>query len=298
MSRADGRADGLYITTDELDRLVGVPDIVFRLYFALLKVRDFMTGMVGAKSPHISWQALGESLEVEPHPGIKRSKPSKDQLRRAAAWLERRGLVEMRSNARQWHLIFFLPMARRGFFDPNKAAMNPPRKAASGAQRENKGKATPPDSAEAATHQGSVYQYYVGDSNPQAVDNLIVSPSVTATEKAKILDAISGAHVNGHAQAILDEHTWYAEKGAIRRTSLAFVMGCIKKARAGTFVPEKGKEIAARRTRASQDQKTEDWPFPGTFAQDAKPTEPPRRRTRPNTGAIREFLPNYKGGKS
>lgn len=290
MSRADGRADGLYITTDELDRLTGVPDIVFRLYFALLRVRDFMTGLVGAKSPHISWQALAEALEVEPHPGIKRTKPSKDQLRRAGAWLERRGLVEMRSNARQWHLIFFLPMARRGFFVPNKAAMKPPREAASGSHRGNTPKAAPPNSAEAATHQGSVYQYYVDESQAASVDNLIVSASVTPTEKAKILDAISGAHVNGHAQEILDEHAWYVEKGAIRRTSLGFVLGCVKKVQAGTFIPDKGKEIAARRAKRAQVQRTA--PAATTATLDA-----PKRRSRPHTGALREFLPGYKGGK-
>lgn len=287
MSRADGRIDGLYITTDELDRLIGVPDIVFRLYFALLKVRDFMTGLVGAKTPHISWQALAEALEVEPHPGIKRNKPSKDQLRRAAAWLERRGLVEMRSNARQWHLIFFLPMARRGFFVPNKAAMNPPREAASGSQRGNTTKAALPDRAKAATHQGSVSKHYVASAGDVPVDNLIVSPSVTATEKGKILDAIRAGHVNGHAQEILDEHAWYAEKGAIRKTHLAFVLGCVKKAQSGTFAVEKGKEIAARRARNAQEQRT-------TARAGETMSDAPRSRRRPDMGPLREFLPGLK----
>jgi hypothetical protein len=258
--RQDGRLDGLYITTDELDRLYGVPHLVFRLYLALLQRRDFITGLVGARSPHISWQALREMTEVESHPGIARDAASKNQLRRAAAWLERRGLVEMRSNPNQWHLIFFLPMARRGFFVSKKADTNPTGEADRGLYREKHPKADIPDTAEADTHRGSVYKHVRRGATRAAPGEspgelLQYPPSLTAAEKADINELIRRHRLNGQAQAALDELAGAIEKGAIQKKTGYFV-GIAKKIAAGTFTPDKGKAIAARRARSTQETPT------------------------------------------
>lgn len=69
---------------------------------------DFVQGTVGVR-PLVSWQALRESTYVEPHQGIKHEYASAEAVRRAAVWLEKAGLIQMRSRDRQ--LIFFLPFA-------------------------------------------------------------------------------------------------------------------------------------------------------------------------------------------
>jgi hypothetical protein len=260
MSRSDGRADGLYITTDELDRLYGVPHLVFRLYIALLQRRDFVTGLVGARSPHISWQALREMTEVESHPGIAREAASKNQLRRAAAWLERRGLVEMRSNPNQWHLIFFMPLARRGFFVSKKADTNPTGEADRGLYRGKVSKADIPDTSKADTQQGSVYNHVRRGATRATpggspVELLQYPPSLTAAEKAEIDEVIRRQGINGQAQDALDELAGALEKSAIQKRTGYFV-GIAKKIAAGTFTLDKGKAIAARRARSTQERRT------------------------------------------
>lgn len=258
---------GIYITTAELDLLAGLPHLVRSLYVELRRLMDFGTGLVGARYPHTSWRALSERCYVEPHPGVKSGRPSEQQMRRAGGWLVRCGLVQMRSNPRQWHLIFFLPVAKRGFFVSDKADNNPTTKADRALHR---GKARQPDSGgmvEADTHQGSEYQYHHTESlnlSPygEPVDNLIHPAALRPAEKAQIGQLL--VHANGHAQAILDELAGAIEKGAIQKGAVPFVKGCIAKAKAGSFVPDKGKAVAARRARSTQEPRTGEGQGVGT----------------------------------
>lgn len=250
---------GIYITASELDLLAGLPHLVRCLYVELRRLMDFGTGLVGARYPHTSWRALSERCYVEPHPGIKSGRPSEQQMRRAGAWLERVGLVQMRSNARQWHLIFFLPVAKRGFFVSDKADNKPTTKADRVAHRGNVVKADKGEYSEADTHRGSEYQYHhTGDvylsSLPDPVDNLIHPAALRPAERAQITKLLR--HANGHAQTILDELAGAMEKGAVQKGAVPFVKGCIAKAAVGTFVPDRGNAIASRRARSTQETQT------------------------------------------
>src|SRR5262245_40759281 len=102
---------GIVLTHAELAALDGLPLPVRCLYaFGIRPRKDFATGRVGDK-PRISWQALKESLYVEPHPGRKTRTFSIQQVRRMAPWLVKAGLVKILSS--KMHLIFFLPLAKR-----------------------------------------------------------------------------------------------------------------------------------------------------------------------------------------
>lgn len=98
---------------DEEDAaLQGLPLAAQVLYIrGLRRYMDYRTGLVG-ESRAISWQGLAAVLEVEPHQGVEDAgKPHKSKVRRLSGWLERAGLVEMRSDAEAKRLIFFLPKA-------------------------------------------------------------------------------------------------------------------------------------------------------------------------------------------
>ena len=284
---------GIYILREERELLHGAPWLVRLLYEALRWRMDFSRFTVGGRYPEVSWAALAEDLEVWAHPGlINAGKPGKSQLRRAGDWLVRRGLVVMRSNPRQWQLIFFLPVAKRGFFERNKPDKNPTGQPDRGLHR---GKPTYPDTYEMAqpdTHLRSVGKHHYdttggGDSNyGAAVDNLIVPSSTTPEEKTELLRLLSDSRINGQAQAILDELAGATEKGAIR-SKTAYAIGLIKRVNAGTFVLDKGKEIAAKRARSTPERSEGRQAMP-----EAKPVSSAQGRA-----YARAALDNLKGGK-
>lgn len=100
----------LLLTEREQDALSGLPHLAIVLYLALRRRMDYRTAIVGA-AVGVSWQALTEDAYVEPGRGEVQRAPGREAVRRGAAWLVRAGLVEMRSNAAQARLVFFLPMA-------------------------------------------------------------------------------------------------------------------------------------------------------------------------------------------
>lgn len=95
----------------EREALRGLPWLVRCLYFEIRSRMDFKSGFVGlARGAGVSWQTFMEALYVEPHPGLTGAgTPSKAKIRRASEWLEKAGLVEMRS--REKKLAFFCPLA-------------------------------------------------------------------------------------------------------------------------------------------------------------------------------------------
>jgi hypothetical protein len=111
----------------EDDALQGLPYDAQILYLRALRRRmDYATGEVGRKH-RVSWQGLSETLYVEPQQGCADTgSPSRDRVKRAAKWLERAGLVIMRSIQAEKHLIFFLPLADMQKSAQNKPARNPP----------------------------------------------------------------------------------------------------------------------------------------------------------------------------
>ena len=214
---------------------------------------DFATGYVGRK-PLISWQGLSEHLYVEPHPGMAEGRYSVNQARRANGWLVRRGLVEMRSNAKQWHLIFFLPLAQRGFFVSKKADSNPTAGADRDLQRENPINPTGTETPKPTNTSVLSISTYSTPESALSVDNLIIPASLTPAERANVIELLG--HAPLQAQEILDELAGAIAKGAIRKGKAAFVKGCVDKAKAGSFTPDKGREVAQRRTRAAAVEET------------------------------------------
>lgn len=109
---------GYFLSGDEIAALFGAPDLAQLLYTLGIRPRMDRNCLVGIK-PKVSWWALCEDLETEGVPGIKHQKPSVEAVRRAARQLEKRSLVEFRSEGKQ--LIFFLPKALMGYSAKNKA---------------------------------------------------------------------------------------------------------------------------------------------------------------------------------
>ncbi|MDF2867711.1 MAG: hypothetical protein K0S11_1181 [Gammaproteobacteria bacterium] len=74
----------------------GLPCMHRCLYiFGIRRYMDYETGITGIKHG-ISWQSLREELYVEHHQGrVEHGSPSREPVRRAAEFLEKKGLIEV-----------------------------------------------------------------------------------------------------------------------------------------------------------------------------------------------------------
>lgn len=116
------------INGDELAAMSGLPHIQQLAYLRGIRpYMDVKTGITGIKR-RISYQSISEQLYIEPHQGIKSQNFSRDQVRRAVSGLVRAGMIEVQSDGMQ--LILKCPLALRHYSVQNKAAINPPQKAA------------------------------------------------------------------------------------------------------------------------------------------------------------------------
>lgn len=249
--------DGFLVSRDEWEATQFLSPLVRCLYFTLRWLMDFRTGLVGVY-PERSWQALTEWLYEQPGPGVKGGSPSRNQLRRAARKLVRVGLIEMRSSEAQRKLIFFLPMAKRGFFVPEQPDSKPTDQSDRPLQRGNTPKADRPRKGEADTHQMSVLRsnHHSISGDRDVVDNLEWSAALGASDRQMLTRMIRNARVNGSSQAIADEITAAIEKGAIRQGVVPYAGAVIARAKAGTFTrTARGLEVAARRASAAHDRR-------------------------------------------
>jgi hypothetical protein len=246
--------EGIYITRVELDALYGLPHLAQVLYFVLRQRMDLSTGKVGSK-PLVSWRGLAEWAYQEPHPGMKGGTPSPQQMRRSAVWLVKRGLVRMLSNMAQTHLIFFLPLAHRG---KNLSAIKPTgsrqAKPTGSFHRENHGEADRGEEGQADTHQSIRVTTTIPNTTKElrAPVDFIVSPACAA-DRQKLMDELQRhPHVNGQAQAALDELAGAIEKGAVRGGALPYFRGILRKIADGSFKPALGLAIAHRRAQVQR----------------------------------------------
>ncbi len=116
------------INGDELAAMSGLPHIQQLAYLRGIRpYMDVKTGITGIKR-RISYQSISEQLYIEPHQGIKSQSFSRDQVRRAVSGLVRAGMIEVQSDGMQ--LILKCPLALKHYSVQNKAAINPPQKAA------------------------------------------------------------------------------------------------------------------------------------------------------------------------
>lgn len=115
----------ILLNDQELEALAGLPHMAALLYVLAIRPRmDIATGRVGHR-PRISWAALAEWLYIEPHPGVSSGSPSVSQVRRAAAWLEKAGLLEIFGNKNEKTLFFLCPKATAHHHGQKQADSNP-----------------------------------------------------------------------------------------------------------------------------------------------------------------------------
>lgn len=108
----------------EMEALQGLPWFARCLYvFGIRPYMDYRTGTVGIVRG-VSWQSIAEALYVEPHQGETDSgTPDKSRVRRAAARLEKAGLIALRSMDKR--LVFQCLLADTDQSAPNKPDTNP-----------------------------------------------------------------------------------------------------------------------------------------------------------------------------
>ncbi len=108
----------------EMEALQGLPWFARCLYvFGIRPYMDYRTGTVGIVRG-VSWQSIAEALYVEPHQGETDSgTPDKSRVRRAAARLEKAGLIVLRSIDKR--LVFQCLLADTDQSAQNKPDTNP-----------------------------------------------------------------------------------------------------------------------------------------------------------------------------
>ena len=269
---------GIVLTGAELDALEGLPYAAQVLYVLGIRPRmDYRTRRVG-DSPRVSWQALAESLYIEPYPGPQRTGGvSKWQAMRIAKHLERAGLIEIRSSEVHRILAFRLPLARGDSLAQNKPATDPQHPSATPRGSESRRhaigesdviafgsmvKPATPQTPKPATHPLSVvpssnYQTTttstlrsdaagVVASRPGGPGELIFPAQLTDAEKGAIREMLERARANGTSQALLDELAGAIATGRVKNRT-AYARALIASYRKGTFIPEKAHQIAERR---------------------------------------------------
>jgi hypothetical protein len=265
------------ISEQEQDALSGLPWPVQILYYGLRRRMDYATGRVGAVHG-ISWQALREDLWVDPHSGIKFEFVHRETVRRYAAWLERVGLIEMKSIWRSRRLIFHLRLAitdqlvrkqpdknptRQPDKEPDKvtSAQNKPdlsmenrrKRRAEIAQADkepDKGLKVQPDKhprSDVNPPTTTLHGTVVG-----VVDNLIW-PNCTPSEKATWTGMLNAANLGTRTQLVLDELVGASRKTEIQ-SKAGYLRALIQREKAGIFIPEKAYDEADDRERRKQNE--------------------------------------------
>ena len=242
---------GLSLTGPEVELLYGLPHLAQVLFLAIRLRMDYRSGTVGVR-PEISWFGLSEALYVEPGPGMRGGRPSPDQVRRAARWLVKAGLVQMRSIEAQRKLIFFLPLSKRDFFAQSKPASNPPDHPARPAQRENNPKPARPSNPKPATHPDSVSNNNnYAEAGGFSVDSFEVSPALRAVEPQLRNELKKHPGAFDQAQAALDELAFAQSKGAIQKGPIPYFRAILRSVDNGTFTRTAPPGNAPRRTRST-----------------------------------------------
>jgi len=194
------------LSDEEIAAMEGLPHLHKCLYiFGIRRYMDYATGITGVKRG-ISWQSLKEELFIEPRSGISEKSPSKDQIRRAAKWLERAGVITIKSDSER--LIFECVLAKQDKSVQKQAATKPPPHPAMAKANKNKAlraqaamgvsaqAATPPLSGNKSTNVDlSIYQSF---------DNFWATYPRKVNKK-KSLELWISKQCSSHIEAILDD---------------------------------------------------------------------------------------------
>ena len=241
------------LTEQELDALAGIPHACIALYIALRRRMDGATGLVGA--PHlVSWQALKESVYVEPRPGVGCYSPTRWTLLRLAQWLVKAGLVEMRSNAAQHQLIVHMKKAPVRSLVQKKAARNPHQNPHVVPHRGNPQEPALHPPPKAARHLESILPTVAafsgadGDTQGKAqkLDWQSSYPQgYSQAEQAAILKVAYEKRMDRDRLQLLLEEMAGKEKNALIKNRPAFFLTLVRQSTRGTFF---GKKAALERS--------------------------------------------------
>lgn len=221
---------------------------------------DYATGKVGERVM-VSWHAITEWLYVEPHSGMSNTgSVSRDQVKRMAGHLVRAGLVEMRSNGAQRHLIFQCLLADRLSIARKQPARNPPdqpaREPARRAQSENTPQPArqsdraqdqqpaqhPVLSSTSTTTPGTPCEVLTtGARAPETILSLVYPRGLTTTQLRFCSERLSDIDP-GRAQELLDEFAG-ALNGTPIRHPISYFRAIVQRFEAGEFTPEKGLSV-------------------------------------------------------
>lgn len=257
---------------DELDALAGLPHLSIMLYMLGLRPRmNYASGYVGLK-PLISWQALRESIYIEPHPGIKHKYASADALQRAAGWLEKAGLIKLKSRDRQ--LIFSMLLADTDKSVKNKAARGPLDQAARGRTDQDPHKQGLSGESDSLSRQTKIPQAAIHPVNGKHVNTSsspneltgakiglageegedfdFIFPSTMSRQQRAAIQSKLGGMTQGSGQAVIDELAGCIQAGGVKSVA-GLLRYFIEQAKTGQFMPDKGEKIRqARATRQAE----------------------------------------------
>lgn len=239
---------GIYLDEQELDALRGLPLLARVMYVESLRPRmDYSSGTVGARDgARLSWRGVHEDCYEDPHAGLVGvgglyTLARREQLRRACAWLVRRGLVQVRSDMNAQQLILFLPKARLLSRAQIKPVPNPLREPVRGA---TEGKSTGTRtggnvrSRDTSEIRAVLYQSGGSDGSKAArwsVDDLAFPQQLTEPQRQAVIEiARRAALTREHAQLVLDELRNAIERRGVRNPP-RLVAEMVKQLRDGTF---------------------------------------------------------------
>jgi hypothetical protein len=273
----------LKINELEQAALFGLPHLSIALYVIALRPRmNYATGLVGS-GVLISWRAVCEWLYVEPHPGVRRGPVSQSAARRATEWLIKAGLIKMRSNGAQRHLIFECVMADKGSFKPKQADSKPTGQADRPPHREKPPQADRPRQAEADKHPVSgsfnirstttTFTVSKADGEKSSAAHRADETPDAAQAPLELWRGLSPTHRNSFEsvirqapshlqQAVADEVSAVFKRGVEPSRPLAWVNGIVKRAVEGRFRLDAGLAIADARL-ARQSASTQAVEAPG-----------------------------------
>lgn len=246
----------------ELTSLHGLPHLAVVLYLSLRKRMDLRSGIVGA--PHlVSWQALREDTYEEYRPGQRSSAGSRWTLLRAAHWLERVGLVEMRSSSAQRQLVFFLPQARLLSFAQNQTAPIPHTIPHGVSNRENPQNPAHGVPGNPAHHRGSVLPTPAPSirspkrsTAAHPAPKLSFPQSYTQEDRAALIEVTRKNRLSAEVAQLLMDELIHREKRAPVRSRAAMFAALCKQHAAGTF-KGKGAEVTRSGGRPLSEEETE-----------------------------------------
>jgi hypothetical protein len=119
----------LLLSDEEIQALNGLPHLHFILYVkGIRQYMDYKTGIVGIKRG-ISYQSLSEEVFISGMQGIRKTKFSHQQIKRALGQLEKIGLIERRSviTKDEKRLVLACIFAQTDKSVKNKADLTPTR---------------------------------------------------------------------------------------------------------------------------------------------------------------------------